>query len=765
MAIARDGTGAAKILWVAVSDGAQTITFTTNASRHLVVSGGTFVNPPTVSDSGSGTWVVKSKTGAGTEVAFVCYRENAASVTTVSLNLTGGPSNNFGGAKLDQYTGVATSASFESQTTADGSVGSATWASGNHTTTSPNALVVASAVADDSDTQVWTSTLGSWTELAQDGNSTNSVPWQSIFQIAAGSTGPYSITFNYPPMGGTGSAGANIVVSFAPVAAPTITQQPGNTNVVLGAPATFSVDATGPSTPTYQWQDDSSGSFANVSGGTGATTNTYTTAVTTSLFQRRNYRCVVTDGTSVNSNSANLTLTYNDVFLYEMPEDTDPDDVRLRDPTMAGATPQDPGITPWFDDSIEYLEASDWNDHSCFVFYSSDPLADNVVVQEQPASPEFPDEYLSENNDDFPDYWSQAPPIDDNYEAFTRIEDASTQPEYIEDQDQLGFDISPLADDNDVAVTRVVDSSEQLEDVDEDFGFAISIPDDPVAETDFIEPEDSADQLEDVDEDYGFSIQPLADDFVAPQDQIVVDDSSDQLEDVDDDYGFSVPPLAEDNDVGIPASFPDQSEEPELEDFFFSADPLPNDVQSDQVFTELANTREEDVGDEDFGFTFDQAVPELFIEQPLPFCVYPDQSEEPEDEDFAFEDFQTPDDVFIVVVPPPDVVSAGVRRRKERYIARYKGEEYEFSTLEDLEQFVSDVKKAEQSKPKRVRSAIKISLSPDFMEEIEEYIEIPRRIQLMPVPAAMAQIRRIDGIFKKMRDDEDDDEETLIWLI
>jgi hypothetical protein len=39
----------------------------------------------------------------------------------------------------------------------------------------------------------------------------------------------------------------------------------------------------------------------------------------------------------------------------------------------------------------------------------------------------------------------------------------------------------------------------------------------------------------------------------------------------------------------------------------------------------------------------------------------------------------------------------------------------------------------------------------------------------MPTTAALAQIRRIDQIFEKilarMQDDENDDEETLLWLM
>ena len=117
-------------------------------------------------------------------------------------------------------------------------------------------------------------------------------------------------------------------VSYLPAASSQIITQPQSTNALLGSTATFSVVATG--SPTYQWQDNSSGSFANIAG---ATSSSYTTAATTSAFQRRQYRCVI-DGT-LNSQAATLTLSFTDVYLLPMPEDADPDDVRLRDPTAA----------------------------------------------------------------------------------------------------------------------------------------------------------------------------------------------------------------------------------------------------------------------------------------------------------------------------------------------------------------------------------------------------------------------------------------------
>lgn len=80
-----------------------------------------------------------------------------------------------------------------------------------------------------------------------------------------------------------------------------ITSQPTSQQAKVGDTAIFTV--TGGST--YQWQDNSGGSFANVSGGSGATTASYTTATITSGFNGRRYRCVVNGS---NSNSASLDI-------------------------------------------------------------------------------------------------------------------------------------------------------------------------------------------------------------------------------------------------------------------------------------------------------------------------------------------------------------------------------------------------------------------------------------------------------------------------
>lgn len=96
---------------------------------------------------------------------------------------------------------------------------------------------------------------------------------------------------------------------FLESAPPTISAHPSDQTVNDGATATFSVTATGGATPyTYQWQDNSSGSFADIGG---ATSSSYGPTAAYSM-QGRQYRCVVTGANSLSatSNAATLRVAY-----------------------------------------------------------------------------------------------------------------------------------------------------------------------------------------------------------------------------------------------------------------------------------------------------------------------------------------------------------------------------------------------------------------------------------------------------------------------
>ena len=87
---------------------------------------------------------------------------------------------------------------------------------------------------------------------------------------------------------------------------PTIGTQPANQSVVAGTTATFTVTATGPGPLTYQWQKDGK----DITGGMGATTNTYTTPAMGYAGNSAVYSVVVSNSAgTTTSSSATLTVS------------------------------------------------------------------------------------------------------------------------------------------------------------------------------------------------------------------------------------------------------------------------------------------------------------------------------------------------------------------------------------------------------------------------------------------------------------------------
>jgi uncharacterized delta-60 repeat protein len=100
---------------------------------------------------------------------------------------------------------------------------------------------------------------------------------------------------------------AFFVAAAGALAAPVITTQPSGQAIVAGQPATFSVVATGTvATPTYQWRKLGV-PLANGGGISGATTASLTLAAV-SAADAALYDVVVTDGTTLASNSARLDV-------------------------------------------------------------------------------------------------------------------------------------------------------------------------------------------------------------------------------------------------------------------------------------------------------------------------------------------------------------------------------------------------------------------------------------------------------------------------
>jgi 6-phosphogluconolactonase (cycloisomerase 2 family) len=85
---------------------------------------------------------------------------------------------------------------------------------------------------------------------------------------------------------------------------PTISAQPADQSVVMGASASFSVTATGSGTLSYQWS-------RNGTAIPGATAATYATAATVLADSGATFSCTVSNGTLPDATSAPATLTVN----------------------------------------------------------------------------------------------------------------------------------------------------------------------------------------------------------------------------------------------------------------------------------------------------------------------------------------------------------------------------------------------------------------------------------------------------------------------
>lgn len=155
---------------------------------------------PTVVGNTGGSWTVKNNVAGASGNWFnatIAYLENAvAGITSLTIgNLD--PTANFITAKSEQFSGVATSGSFDTTTPANAAAPATTLASGNITLADANGLVLGCCIGDDSANDTWTTTLNGFTQLLNEGNSNSFQVLNTAFRIASASVGPYSLTWNY----------------------------------------------------------------------------------------------------------------------------------------------------------------------------------------------------------------------------------------------------------------------------------------------------------------------------------------------------------------------------------------------------------------------------------------------------------------------------------------------------------------------------------------------------------------------------------------
>ena len=106
---------------------------------------------------------------------------------------------------------------------------------------------------------------------------------------------------------GTGSVtSSNATLTVTAPVPPAITVQPSAQTITAGATATFSVTATGTGTLSYQWKKNG----INITGGSGATTNTYTTPAMGYAGNSAVYSVVVSNSAGTTTSSS-ATLTVN----------------------------------------------------------------------------------------------------------------------------------------------------------------------------------------------------------------------------------------------------------------------------------------------------------------------------------------------------------------------------------------------------------------------------------------------------------------------
>jgi hypothetical protein len=112
---------------------------------------------------------------------------------------------------------------------------------------------------------------------------------------------------------GVGTDATTTAVTLTVNFAPSISSQPTNQTATAGNTAIFTAAATGNPTPTVQWEVSTDGTnWSSVTGGTGGTTVTYTTAILVAGDNGKQYRAVFSNGigSAATTNAATLTVQY-----------------------------------------------------------------------------------------------------------------------------------------------------------------------------------------------------------------------------------------------------------------------------------------------------------------------------------------------------------------------------------------------------------------------------------------------------------------------
>ena len=127
-------------------------------------------------------------------------------------------------------------------------------------------------------------------------NAANSTATFTVQPKSSLPAGTYGETITVSTQLGAVSAATNIAFAVSDTVQPVaITQHPADATAAVGAPASFSVVATGDPAPSYQWQVNTGSGWTDVPGENGAT---YAISMTTLSMQGDQYRCVASNYTT-----------------------------------------------------------------------------------------------------------------------------------------------------------------------------------------------------------------------------------------------------------------------------------------------------------------------------------------------------------------------------------------------------------------------------------------------------------------------------------
>jgi len=192
-----------------------TITYTPAAGNLIVVSVSSGVAtgdplPTAVKDNlNNSLSIVSSVLSADNQRAWVAYEIAPSGVTSVTAS--GSAASTFATYNLTEWSGVASSSPLDQNHSATGANPLST---GSITNTNANDLNIAVGVSDDASLTSWDNSANTgWTVEWQTGDSSTGTPGNLLYQIASGSTGPFSATMNYPP---ATSVDVSLIVSFLP---------------------------------------------------------------------------------------------------------------------------------------------------------------------------------------------------------------------------------------------------------------------------------------------------------------------------------------------------------------------------------------------------------------------------------------------------------------------------------------------------------------------------------------------------------------------